>query len=317
MKKRYYCLSDYFKNKYNKKVYKISIDGGFSCPGRCAYCSSNGSLAPYNRFFQKKIDKNLITRFISIEERKKYIENQIIKSLDYFKKKNISDLYIYFQAFSNLFDTNENIYEIYNFTLSLYNFRGLIIGTRPDTINEEKLEILENIINKNNREIDLWIEIGLQTSNDKTLKLINRNSKAKDFENAVNIIKKFKNINIGTHVILGLPYETKEDFINTIKFVNKNQINGIKFHYLYILKDTPIYYFYLKNKFNMLNFDEYIESLALCLGYLDKNTIIFRLFSDPEPGEYLPKYNIPKSKAIKTLDEYLDKHDIFQGKFLI
>lgn len=334
MKKRYYTFSNYLKEKYNSKVYKISIDGGFSCPGICSYCSSNGSLAPYARknieYFENITNNNYINnnnynlknqnfnkqRFKSIDERKNYIKKQIESSLEYYKNKNIQNLYIYFQAFSNLYDTEENIYEIYKYTLSLYNFKGLIIGTRPDTVNENKIIILKNIFKELNIEnIDFWIEIGLQTSNDNTLKIINRNHKSKDFEDCIKTIRKFDNVKIGTHIILGLPFETKEDNINTIKFLNKNNIDGIKFHYLYIIENTQIYYYYLEKKFKILSFEEYIDYLSTCIGYLNKNIVIFRLFSDPEPGEYLPKYGIPKNKAIQILDEYLGKNDIFQGKF--
>jgi|YNPMSStandDraft_1061717.scaffolds.fasta_scaffold00023_35 hypothetical protein len=302
---RFYTLNQYFKKKYNKKVFKISIDAGFTCPGICSYCSSWGSLASYARNLR-------IKKFLSLDERKNYIKNQVYKSLEYFKKKNIENLYIYFQAFSNLFDTYENIYEIYKYTLSLYNFLGLIIGTRPDTIDEKKIKIIKDLSN----DLDLWIEFGLQSSNDNTLKLINRNHTSKDFTDAVNIIKKFDNIKIGTHIILGLPFETNEDYINTIKFLNKNNINGIKFHYLYILKDTQMEKFYNETKFHILNFEEYISSLANCIGYLNKDIVIFRLFSDPEPEEILPKYNIPKSKELNILYDYLEKHDIYQGKFV-
>jgi radical SAM protein (TIGR01212 family) len=190
---------------------------------------------------------------------------------------------------------------------------GIFIGTRPDVINEKKLQFLSQLTNR----YDIFMEYGLQSSHDKTLKFINRGHSVEDFEKAVLLTKSF-GIKITTHLILGLPYETKSEMIYSVKYLAGLGVDAVKFHHLHIVKGTKLAELYLKNQlegFKLLTEDEYIELLADGISYLKKDTIIARLVGDA-PKELLIAPDWPKNKSDFTnkFYTYLKKHNIFQGK---
>lgn len=302
MNNRFYSLSDYFKKKYKKKIYKISIDAGFNCPGKCIYCSSWGSLAPYQRKLRVLFFKNL-------SDRKEYIKKQIQKGIDFYKKRGINTLFLYFQAFSNTFGPPELLKEIYSYSLSFYDFKGFIIGTRPDLINDEVVKVL-NIFNE---KYEIWVELGLQSTFDETLKIIKRNHTFKDFINSVYLLKK-SGYYVGTHLIEGLPYENKSQMIESVKRISNLPVDGVKFHYLYIMKNTDILKLYEKGEIKIFDEFEYIEHLANLISYLRKDIVIFRLFSDPEPGTIAPIFKNKKSTLLNLLNKIMEEKKLFQGK---
>jgi radical SAM protein (TIGR01212 family) len=329
--KRYLSASAYFKEKFGKKFRRLPIDAGFSCPGRCIYCSSWGSLA-YNSFkivksnledYNKDINKRFTQRF-SIEQRFFLIKNQIENFLEKNKEFNLESsekettekssgkktlLYLYFQAFSNTFDTKENLKKIYDYSLNLAKFDGIFIGTRPDCIDEERVELLADY----SKDYDLWLELGLQSAHDRTLKYINRKHTVKDYENAVKLLKSY-GIKVISHIIVGLYDEKQEDLIETIIFLNNLGVDGIKFHHLYILPNTQILKYYEKGIQKLLSEEEYIVQVANALQYLKKQIIIFRLFSDPEEIFIAPKWHLKKTELLNKFDRYLEENEIWQGK---
>ncbi|MCR4421500.1 MAG: TIGR01212 family radical SAM protein [Exilispira sp.] len=320
--KRYLSASAYFREKFGKKFRRLPVDAGFLCPGRCIYCSSWGSLAyssfkivkssleEDNKYINERLSKRLDIeqRFLLIKNQaENFLKNNKEFSIQSSETKNL--LYLYFQAFSNTFDTKENLRKIYDYALSLAKFDGIFIGTRPDCIDEEKVELLANY----SKHYDLWLELGLQSSHDRTLKYINRKHNAKDYEKAVKLLKSY-GIKVISHIIVGLYDEKQEDLIKTIEFLNELEIDGIKFHHLYILSNTEILKYYERGIQKLLSEKEYIVQVSSALQYLKKEIVIFRLFSDPEEGFIAPKWHLKKTELLNEFDKYLEENDIWQGK---
>ena len=235
--KRYHTLDYYYKNKFNCKIMKISLNAGFSCPhintGGCIYCSKTGSGE-----YAGNVEKDLITQF----NEQKEIMN----------KKWPNGKYIgYFQARTNTFAPVKILKEKYEIILKQKDVIGLSIATRPDCINNECLEYLEDL----NKRTFLTVELGLQTIHEKTSNYINRGHDLECFKECVSKLRN-KNINVVVHIINGLPYETKEDMIETVKYLSNKKILGIKIHMLHILKNTKLFNMYLKEKFHVLTKEE-------------------------------------------------------------
>ncbi len=319
--KRFYLASDYFKNKFGKKFRRLPIDAGFSCPGRCIYCSTAGSLANISA---KTVDSILKDENIDYSNRfnerfalsqryeliKKQIENFFNKNKELYDPKNRKILlYLYYQAFSNTYDKPQRMKSIYDYSLSLANFDGIFIGTRPDCIDEQKAIIISEYL----KNYDVWVELGLQSAHDRTLEYVNRKHSVNDFEKAVKILKK-NGIKVIAHLIIGLGDEDIEDLIETVKFISQNNLDGVKFHNLYILPNTKILNYYERGFQKVLTSDQYIFQLSEAIQYLKDDIVIFRLFSDPEEGYIAPKWEKNKTQLIKEFEYLCKEKDIWQGK---
>ena len=297
--KRYHTLNYFYKNHFHSKVFKVSLNAGFTCPnidgtvgyGGCIYCSKSGS----GEFAGNKND-HLIKQF---EEVKKMME-----------KKWPNSLYIsYFQAHTNTYAPLPILKENYETILHLQNVVGLSIATRADAINEDCLEYLEELSKKTY----LTIELGLQTIHEKTAHLINRCHTLLCFENMVKKLRE-KNINVVVHIMNGLPYETKQDMIKTVKYLNNLDIQGIKIHMLHILKDTPLATLYQKNPFPILTKEEYIDIVCDQLEYINPNIVIHRLTGDPKAEDLIaPNWLIKKFCILNDIDKELVKRNSYQG----
>ena len=290
--KRYYTLNYYNKMKYNSKVFKISLNTGFGCPNKkngkgCIYCY-NGS-GNY-----KGID--LLTQF------------EIVKNI--MEKKWPNSKYIgYFQADTNTYAPVSILKEKYESILNLENVIGLNIATRCDALPNDVLDYLEEL----NKETNLVIELGLQTIHEKTSTLINRGHTLKQFEDAVKNLRK-RNIDIVVHIINGLPYETKEMMIETVKYLSNLDIQGIKIHMLYIIKGTELEKLYNKNKFHVLTKEEYVNIVCDQLEYLRENIVINRITGDPDKDLVVePKWLIKKFGVLNEIDKELAKRNSYQG----
>lgn len=293
--KRYHTLDYYYKNKFNSKVIKISLNAGFSCPhlntGGCIYCSNTGSGE-----YAGDINDDLVVQF----NKEKEILNKKWKNGKYIG---------YFQARTNTFAPINILKEKYEKILKLDNVIGLSIATRPDCINEECLEYLDNL----NKRTFLTIELGLQTIHEKTSKFINRGHDLECFNKCVNKLRE-RNINVVVHIINGLPYETKKMMIETVKYLNTLDIQGIKIHMLCILKNTKLAEIYEKEKFHILTKEEYIEIVCEQLKYLKKEIVIHRLCADPKIDDLIePNWVIKKFCVMNDIDKYMAKNDIIQG----
>lgn len=217
----------------------------------------------------------------------------------------------YFQAFTNTYGEVEKLKEIYNSALKHEDVVGLSIGTRPDCVDEEKINMIADIA----KDKYVWIEYGLQSIHDKTLDVINRGHNAETFINAVKLTQG-KNINICVHVILGLPNETREDMLKTIKTLADLNIDGIKFHQLCALKGTKLEEIYNRGEFIPLEAEEYVSILCDCLEILPPTTSIHRLAGNGLSSLLIaPKWLPEKFKVLNMIDDELIRRDSYQGKF--
>lgn len=299
--KRYHTLNYYLKNKFNTKVFKVSLNGGFTCPnldgnkgyGGCIYCSKSGSGD-----FGGNPNKDLTTQFKEIKE----VES---------KKWPNSKYIAYFQARTNTYAPLEVLKAKYEEVLKINDVIGLFIATRCDAITDETLDYLEEL----NKRTFLTIELGLQTTNEKTSKLINRCHTLKEFENMVKRLRK-RNINVVVHIINGLPYETETDMLNTVRYLNKLDIQGIKIHMLCIIKDTPLETLYQKEKLHILTKEEYIDIVIKQLELLREDIVIHRITSDPDKNSLIePTWLLKKFCLLNDIDKEMVKRDTYQGKY--
>ena len=301
--KRYHTLDYFYKHKFGSKVFKVSLNGGFTCPnkdgkkgiGGCIYCSRLGS---------GEYGGNPI----------KPLKEQFNDVLAVMLKKWPKAQYIaYFQANTNTYAPLSILKEKYEEVLTYDNVIGLSIATRADAITDECLEYLAEL----NKRTYLTIELGLQTSNDKTAKFINRGHDLNCFDNMVKKLRE-KNINVVVHIINGLPYETKDDMINTVKHVNSLDIQGIKIHMLSVLKNTKLAEMFTEKPFHLLTQDEYIEIVCEQLCYLRKEIVINRITGDPKVDDLIePQWLIKKRNIINDIDKYMAKNDLYQGKKIV
>lgn len=297
--KRYNSLDRYYKEKYGKKVAKISLNANFSCPnkdgkkgyGGCSYCSKLGSGD-----FAGNINDDILTQYQKI---KKVMQNKWPNSL----------FMPYLQANSNTYGSIEKLKSVYEPLLKENDIVGLSIATRPDCFTEEIYDYLDSI----NKKVPIQIELGLQTIHDKTAKLINRSSSLEEFENTVKKLREI-NIEIVVHIINGLPYETKDDMLETIKYINKFDIQGIKFHSLLILKDTKIALDYEKEHFHILTLEEYVDITVSQIELLRSDIIIHRLAADGVLEDLItPQWTKKKLVVMNEIDKLLRKKDTYQG----
>ena len=300
--KRYHTLDYYYKNKYGKKIMKISLNGNFTCPnldgtvgyGGCIYCSKTGS----GEFAGNITD--------SIEEQFEKIKNKM------HEKWREGSYIAYFQARTNTYAPIEKLKKLYETAISQDNVVGINIATRPDSITNECLDYLEEL----NTRTDVTIELGLQTIKEETSKLINRCHTLECFEKMVKSLRKRK-IPVVVHIINGLPYETKEDMQNNIKYLNTLDIQRVKIHMLSIIKDTPLEKLYKKEKFHILTKEEYIDIVTTQLEYLRPEIVIHRITGDPDKDELIePKWLIKKFCVLNDIDKEMVKKDTYQGKLL-
>ena len=298
--KRYHTLNYFYKNKFGCKVFKVSLNGGFSCPnldgkvgfGGCIYCSKSGS----GEFGGNK-DKSLTEQFYEMKE----VVN----------KKNIPCKYIgYFQARTNTYDSLDSLKRKYEEVLALPDVIGLNIATRCDAISDECLDYLSEL----NKRTLLTIELGLQTIHEKTSKLINRCHTLEQFDLMVHKLRE-RHINVVVHIINGLPYETEEMMLDTVRHINTLDIQGIKIHMLHIIKDTGMANLYINEKFHVLNKEEYIDMVIKQLEILDPKIIVNRITSDPDKDTLLePTWLLDKCQLLNDIDKEMKKRNTYQGK---
>lgn len=297
--KRYHTLDYYYKNRFHEKVFKVSLNAGFSCPnidgkvgyGGCIYCSKTGS----GEFAGNKED--------SLEKQFLEIKNMMLKKWQ--KAKYIG----YFQARTNTYAPVNELKKMYEKILNQENVIGLNIATRPDAISDECLDYLEEL----NKKTYLTIELGLQTTKEETTKLINRCHSLQCFEDMVKKLRE-RNIDVVVHIINGLPYETKKDMLNTVKYLNKLDIQGIKIHMLSITKDTPIEKMYQEEKFKLLSKEEYIDIVVDQLELLREEIVIHRITGDPKLDELIePTWLTKKFCVLNDIDKEMVRRDTYQG----
>lgn len=297
--KRYYTLDYFYKSKFNSKVFKVSLNAGFTCPNKdgkvgtkgCIYCSKSGSGE-----YAGNVKKDVVTQFNEVKE---------VMLKKWPKAKYIG----YFQANTNTYAPVEVLKEKYEPILKLDNVVGLNIATRPDSITEECLDYLTDL----SKRTYLTVELGLQTIHEKTSILINRCHTLECFTNMVKKLRE-RNINVVVHIINGLPYETKDMMIETVKYLSDLDIQGIKIHALSILKNTELASLYEKEKFKVLSRDEYIDIVVEQLEYLREDIVVNRITGDPAVEDLIePSWLIKKTTILNDIDKLMKQKDTYQG----
>jgi len=301
--KRYYDFKTYLINRFGEKVYKVTIDAGFLCPNRdgtkgyggCIYCDGRGSR-------YRKNGKIIVP-----------IEEQIKIGKEFYKKREgAKKFFAYFQTFTNTYADIDTLKKVYSIPLKDPEIVGISIGTRPDCVDEEKLDLIESL---NEYKDEIWIEYGLQSIHEKTLKLINRGHTLDEFLHAIKLTEGRK-IKICVHIIIGLPYETREMMLETAKFLSNLPIHGIKIHSLLVLKGTPLEKLYEKEKFKLLTMEEYVKIVADILEILPPDLIIQRLTADGYRDIFIaPDWAKNKLKVLNEINNELMRRDSHQGKY--
>ncbi len=298
--KRYNSLNYFLRNKFNEKIYKISLDGGFGCPNRdgkvsvggCTFCSERGS-GDY-------AGNRILSITGQFKDRKKMME----------KKWKDGKYIAYFQAYTNTYAPVEELRRKYEEALSQEDVVAISIATRPDCLDDDVLDLLDEI----NKKTYLWVELGLQTINDETAERFNRGYKFKTFEEGLQKLQE-RNIEVVVHTILGLPGESKEDMLKTIDYVAHSKAQGIKFHLLHLMKDTKMVEDYEKGDLRFLEEDEYIDLICEGISRLPEEMVVHRLTGDA-PRESLigPMWSLKKWEVLNGIDKNLVDKDIWQGK---
>lgn len=295
---RYYSLNEYLKKPFGGKVYKLALDSGCTCPNRDGTSDTRGCIFCHNgssHFAETGIDINE-----QIENAKSRVRNKIK-----------TDKFIaYFQSYTNTYGDIEKLERIFTTAANRDDIVAISIGTRPDCLQEAVISML----NRLNKIKPVWVELGLQTSNEKSAEYIRRCYENCVYEKAVKDLKAI-NINVITHIIIGLPNETKEDALNTVDFAVKCGTDGVKLQLLHILKDTDLYEDYKKGIVKPLSLNEYMDILFDCIERIPRNIVIHRITGDA-PKKYLvePLWSGDKKMVLNAINKEMEKRDIMQGK---
>lgn len=294
----YYSLNEYLKNTFGEKVYKISLNGGMTCPNRdgtlsdkgCIFCSKGGSG-------EFSADSNLsITQ--QIDEAKKRVQNKIK-----------TDKYIaYFQAFTNTYANVNYLEKIFYEAINKEEIVALSIATRPDCLGEDVLDLLSRL----SKIKPVWVELGLQTIHKKSANYIRRCYDLPIYENAVKELK-LRGITVITHIILGFPGETEKEMLETVEYVGK-YTDGIKLQLLHVLKGTDLAEEYAKGQFEVLSLEEYVNILCKAIELLPKNVVIHRLTGDGDKKLLIaPLWSGDKKRVLNTINKTFREKNVIQG----
>ena len=287
-------LSDYCKEKFGTKVYRLALSSGATCPNRdgkvgvggCSFCSEKGS----GEFAIDVMDLDL-----QIERAKALISKKFPNSINTAERKYIA----YFQSFSNTYGDTKRLIGLFERAINKDEVVALSIATRPDCFSEEMLNSLERL----NKIKPVWIELGLQTINENTARAFNRGYTLDVFEKTYTELKK-RNFEVIVHMILGLPGESEEDMYATVKYLSKKNIDGIKIHGLHVLKGTRLAGEYEKHPFNIMSLEEYTRVLINCLKLLPKDTVVHRMTGDGDKKILIePKWSADKKRVLNYINK--------------
>lgn len=295
---RYKHFNNYLKNKFGERTLKICIDGGFTCPNRdgskgvggCIFCSARGSGDHIKNYD---------------------ISKQVQDYFQSYRSKRANRFIVYFQNFTNTYDCIDNLKMKYDSALIDDRIVALAVATRPDCICEDVVKLLKSYSKK----YYVWVELGLQTSNDYTGDLINRCYSSEKFSSAVKLLNGY-GIDVVTHIMIGLPNETRNDLKNTVSFINQHNIQGLKIHSCYVIKGTKLADMYTNKEYVPITLDEYLEEASYVLTHISPNIIIHRISGDaPKDLLLAPEWNLHKKWIMNGLDKKLKQENLFQGMY--
>ena len=302
-KVRYNHLNSYLKDKFGSRTLKVCVDGGFTCPNRdgkvsfggCIFCGDMGA-GDLIKYRSGCVYQSIV--------------NQINGFLNSYRGERAEKFIVYFQSFTNTYDTIENLKKKYDTALaSSDKFVGLEVATRPDCIDEEVAKLLASYKDR----YYVCVELGLQTASDDIGKLINRGYTTEDFANAVKILKKY-DIDIVAHIMVGLPKETIKSVEDTVDFVNKCGVNGVKLHSTYVMKNTKLAQMYEVGEYEPISQEYYVDMVAKIISNLNLDIIIHRINADPPKSELeAPLWVARKKLVINAINKSLNDKDIMQG----
>ena len=293
---RYKHLNKYLKEKFGERTLKICIDGGFTCPNRinstgCIFCSERGSGDHIKASSE--------------------ISTQVKNYFKSYKAERANKFIAYFQNFTNTFAPVTVLKEKYDAALIDKRIVALAIATRPDCIDEEICQLLKSYTDK----YHVWVELGLQTSNDITGKLINRSYSSEQFSKAVALLNKY-HIDVVTHIMVGLPGENFEDLKNTVNFINSHNIQGLKIHCTYIVDNTSLADMFYNGFYEPISLEDYLECVSYILTHIRPDIVIHRVSGDaPKNLLVAPEWNLHKKWIINGLDKLLCEQDLWQGMY--
>lgn len=309
MIEHYKHLNTYLKELFGERTLKICIDGGFTCPNRDGKCGTSGCI-----FCSSKGSGELINS-------EPNISNQIIQYFQTYRSKRANKFIAYFQNFTNTYDSIENLKKKYDSALIDDRIVALDIATRSDCITEDVAKLINSYMPKHK----VFVELGLQTSNDNTAKIINRGYESSVFTDAVKILNKY-NIPVICHIMVGLPTEQElikvdnfdvfKAIVDTVNFINKHNISGLKIHSTYIVKNTVLNKLYEENKYKPITYEEYMSNLTYIITHINPEIIIHRISADP-PKDLLvaPEWCLHKKWVLNGFDKILNEQNLFQGMY--
>ena len=309
MIEHYKHLNTYLKELFGERTLKICIDGSFTCPNRDGKCGTSGCI-----FCSSKGSGELINS-------EPNISNQITQYFQTYRSKRANKFIAYFQNFTNTYDSIENLKKKYDSALIDDRIVALDIATRPDCITEDVAKLISSYMPKHK----VFVELGLQTSNDNTAKIINRGYESSVFTDAVKILNKY-NIPVICHIMVGLPTEQElikvdnfdvfKAIVDTVNFINKHNISGLKIHSTYIVKNTVLNKLYEENKYKPITYEEYMSNLTYIITHINPEIIIHRISADP-PKDLLvaPEWCLHKKWVLNGFDKILNEQNLFQGMY--
>lgn len=301
--KRYYSLNEYCKQTFGDKVYRLSLNAGCTCPNRdgslsyggCTFCSEGGSgdfAADYN-----------VSITAQIEEAKSRIQ----------KKTDCNKFIAYFQAYTNTYAPISHLRRVFTEAIEQPEIVGLSIGTRSDCLSDEVLDLLEGLASIK----PIWIELGLQTIHNSTHARLNTHTTVETFDQTVANLHA-RNIPVIAHIILGLPGESKEMMLETVKHVSSLPISGVKLQLLHVLKGTKLGIEYENSLFSLFEFEEYCDFVIDCLEILPPDMVVHRLTGDgPRRLLIAPLWSTDKKRVLNTIQKRLKERDTWQGKLFL
>jgi radical SAM protein (TIGR01212 family) len=297
---RYNSFGPYMKKKFGSSVYKVSVDAGFSCPNRDGTISTTGCIYCNNDSFMPGSCKPELS-----------IREQIRNGIYQIRKRYKAEKFlVYFQPYTNTYAPVAELERLYKEALSEPSVIGLAIGTRPDCVDEEKINLFEKLA----KGYFILIEYGMQSIHDRTLEFINRGHNYSTFLKSINMTRN-KGIYVGAHVIVGFPTESKEEMLLMADEVSSIPIDFLKIHHLQVIKDTPLEIIYRENPFHLFSYEEYIDFITDFIGRLSPGIILQRLFATaPDNILIAPRWEKGRQEILRDIEKRLELRDIHQGK---